>query len=82
MEISGKTVTYFFDKEDAGKSDSAGIPRYFHISPDTYTSHYFGTFVIDYVEITGTNVKSLAVSPAGKLAATWAIIKREERSIR
>jgi len=82
MEISGKTVTYFFDKKDAGKSDNAGIPRYFHISPDTYTSHYFGTFAIDYVEITGTNVKSMAVYPVGKLVATWAIIKRGEKDIR
>jgi len=79
IEINGKTVTHFFDKKNVGKSDNSEVPRYFHVSPDTYTSHYFGTVAIDYVEITGSNVKSMAVSPAGKLAATWAIVKRGER---
>jgi hypothetical protein len=79
IEISGNTVKYFFDEKDVGKSDNSNVPRYFHISPDPYTSHYFGTVAIDYIEITGNNVKSLAVSPADKLATTWAIVKRGKK---
>jgi len=79
FEISGNTMSYFFDEEDVGKSDNSGIPRYFHISPDTYTSHYLGTVAIDYIEISGANVKSMAVSSAGKMASAWAAIKKGER---
>ena len=73
--LKGGKVTYFFDGNQMGESDAVNTPRYFHATPDTYTSHYFGTLAVDYVEITGDNVKPSAVSPAGKLALTWGTVK-------
>ena len=73
--VKGGKVTYFFDGNQMGESDAVNTPRYFHATPDTYTSHYFGTLAVDYVEITGDNVKPSAVSPAGKLALTWGTVK-------
>lgn len=74
LKVSHGKVTYFIDGEEVGESDAIDQPRYFHISPDTYTSHYSATIAVDYVEITGEEVK--AVSSAGKLALTWGMIKR------
>ena len=74
--MSDDKLTYYFDGEEAGESDRGSDTRYFHISPDTYTSHYFGTVTIDYIEITGDGVKSLAVSPADKLTLTWGLVKK------
>jgi len=76
LVLEGGKVTYFFDGEEMGESDAANAPRYFHATPDTYTSHYFGTLAIDYVEITGDRVKPSAVSSGGKLALTWGAVKK------
>ena len=73
--IKGGKVTYFFDGKNMGDSDAVNTPRYFHATPDTYTSHYFGTLTVDYIEITGDQVKPSAVSSAGKLALTWGTVK-------
>ena len=73
MEIRDKKVKYYFDGDNVGESDSVEGPRYFHISPDTYVSHYFGTVAVNYVEITADSVK--AVSSTGKLAVAWGYIK-------
>jgi len=69
-------VTYFFDDEEMGVSDAVNPSRYFHTTPDCYTSHYFGTLAVDYVEITGEKVTPSAVSSAGKLALTWGKVKK------
>ena len=68
-------VTYFFDGKEVGESDAVNAPRYFHVTPDTYTSHYFGTLAVDYVEITGDQIKPSAVSSVDKLALTWGTVK-------
>ena len=81
FEVSGDKVRYYLDGEDLGESDRGSDFRYFHVSPDTYTSHYFGTVAIDYIEITGNSVKSLAVSPSGKLALTWGMTKKGKKGM-
>lgn len=75
IEIRDKKVKYFVDGDNVGESDSIDTPRYFHISPDTYLSHCCGTVAVDYVEITADNVKR--VSPAGRLAIAWGMVKKE-----
>ena len=79
--MSGDKVKYYLDGEDLGESDRGSDFRYFHASPDTYTSHYFGTVAIDYIEITGDSVKSLAVSPSGKLTLTWGMTKKGKKGM-
>jgi hypothetical protein len=74
--VEGGKVTYFFDGKEMGDSDAVDTSRYFHAAPDNYTSHYFGTLALDYVEITGDKVKPSDVSSAAKLALTWGRVKR------
>ena len=76
LVVEGGKVTCFFDGEEMGESDAVNAPRYFHTTPDCYTSHYFGTLAVDYVEITGDKVKPSAVSSAGKLSLTWGMVKK------
>jgi hypothetical protein len=73
--LKGGKMTYFFDGEEMGESDAVDAPRYFHNTPDCYTSHYLGTLAIDYVEIIGEKVKPSAVSSTGKLALMWGTVK-------
>jgi len=76
LVVKGGKVTYFFDGKEMGESDAANAIRYFHTTPDTYTSHYFGILAVDYVEITGDKVKPSAVFSAGKLTLTWGTVKK------
>jgi hypothetical protein len=76
FELTGTTLRYLFDGKEVAKSDAINVPRYFHVSPDTYISHYFGTIAIDYVEITAPDLVVSAVSSASKLPLTWGTIKK------
>ena len=77
FEFTGNTVTFYVNGEKIDTIDKPDGVSYFHIGPDMYTSHYDKRIgVLDYVKISGPNVKPLAVEPAGKLAATWAELKK------
>ena len=75
IEVKGKRAKFFIDGNLDAEDDTIITDRYFIISIDPYTSHYFGTWTIDYVELTGESVVPLAVGFDGKLATTWGILK-------
>jgi len=72
-----KTV-FVIDGNEVGKVDKNKSlnERYFHISPDDFTTHYMGEVKIDYIKISGPgSVGLLAVDSLGKLATSWAKMK-------
>jgi len=75
IEIKGNHTKFFLDGKLDGEGDTIVADRYFMISVDPYTTHYFGTWTIDYVELTGESVVSLAVESKVKLATTWGAVK-------
>ena len=75
IEVKGKHAQFFIDGKLEGEGDTVEGDRYFIISPDPYTSHYTGKVAVDYVELTGASVVSLAVESNGKLAVTWGDLK-------
>jgi len=75
IEVNGKRAKFFIDGKLEAEDDTIITDRYFIISVDPYTSHYFGTWTIDYVELTGESVVPLAVDSDGKLATTWGVLK-------
>ena len=71
-----KTVFYIDDKEVGEVEKNKKIEeRYFHLSPDDFTSHYSGEVAVEYITISGPGADVLAVEPLGKLATTWAKVK-------
>jgi hypothetical protein len=74
VDLKGDTLTWYVDDKEVGKSNRKAESRFFFISPDMYTSHYIGTFAIDYIELSGDGV-SAAVSPVGRFATFWGDIK-------
>lgn len=76
IEVKDNHVSFFMDGELVGEADNDVSERYFILSADPYTTHYTGTFVVDYVELTGDSVAlPTAVDSSGKLAATWGDLK-------
>ena len=67
--VNGKTIGEVDENRDVKQ-------RYFFITSDPYTSHYTGEAKIEYIKISGPGALSLAVNETGKLATTWAEIKR------
>lgn len=67
--VNGKTIGEVDENKDVKQ-------RYFFITSDPYTSHYTGEAKIEYVKISGPGALSLAVNQSGKLATTWAEIKK------
>lgn len=75
--LLGDDVTFFVNEKEIATIRKEDDMSYFHIVPDMYTSHYGGRIgILDYVKISGPNVRPLAVEPEGKLAATWAELKK------
>ena len=71
-----KTIFYIDDKEVGEVEKNKKLEeRYFHLSPDDFTSHYSGEVAIEYIRISGPGADVLAVAPVDKLAATWAKVK-------
>jgi len=77
FEFVGNDFNFYVNGDEIGTSFKPDDVNYFHIGPDMYTSHYAGRLgILDYVKISGLNVKSLAVEPADKLAVKWAELKK------
>ena len=75
--LQGNKATFFVNEKEMGAVDKPADVNYFHIGPDMYTSHYSNRIgILDYVRISGPNVRPLAVEPVSKLAATWAELKK------
>ena len=71
-----KTIFYIDDKEVGEVEKNKKLEeRYFHLSPDDFTSHYSGEVAIEYIRISGPGADVLAVKPLDKLATTWAKVK-------
>ena len=71
-----KTIFYIDDKEVGEVEKNKKLEeRYFHLSPDDFTSHYSGEVAIEYIRISGPGADVLAVEPLGRLATTWAKVK-------
>jgi len=77
VEVKGGHAKFFIDGVMSGEGDNVVKDRYFIIGVDPYTSHYSGTWSIDYVELTGDSVQSStsAVESSGKMAITWGVLK-------
>ena len=78
IEVKGKNANFFIDGKLEAEDDTIVTDRYFIISVDPYTTHYFGTCTIEYVELTGESVVSLAVESKSKLATTWGALKAQK----
>jgi hypothetical protein len=75
VEIKKTTISFFVDGEDIFETDKILEKRFLAITPDWYTSHYSGTLTVDWVKLSGEEVK--AVEALNKLAAIWGNIKRD-----
>lgn len=75
IEVKGKHVRFIVDGKLQAEADNVVKDRYFIISVDPYTSHYSGTWTIDYIQLTGESVVSSAIESDGKIAVTWGNIK-------
>ena len=74
-EIVGDKIIHYFNDEEVGSVDKIPEERYVCFGPDTYTSHYSGSMIVDYIELSGPTVKDAAVDASGKLATAWGTIK-------
>jgi len=75
--IKGDKIDCYFDDEKVVTIDKIPEERFVCFGPDTYTSHYSGEMVIDYIELSGPTVPDTAVEAAGKLSAVWGMLKIE-----
>lgn len=75
VELQGNAIKWYVDGKEVGQSERKAKSRFFTISPDQYTSHYVGTFAIDYIKLSGEGV--LAVSSKDKLTTTWGYAKAD-----
>ena len=74
-EIVGDKIYHYFDGEEVGVIDKIPEERYVCFGPDTYTTHYSGSMIVDYIELSGPTVKDAAVDASGKLATAWGMLK-------
>ena len=75
FEIKSRTITASADGKEVAKFPKVAKSRYLFITPDEYTSHYSGTFIIDYIEISGPSISASPVASKSKLATSWGRIK-------
>jgi len=74
IEIKNGKITFYVDNKKIVTTDKTKTgPRYLTMSPDTYTSHYSGDLVIDWIKLSSPAI--LSVHPADKLSVTWGFIK-------
>ena len=75
VELQGNAIKWYVDGKEVGQSERKAKSRFFTISSDQYTSHYVGTFAIDYIKLSGEGVS--AVSSKDKLTTTWGCTKAD-----
>lgn len=74
IEIKNGKITFYVDNKKIVTTDKTKTgPRYLTMSPDTYTSHYSGDLVIDWIKLSSPAIMS--VRPADKLSVIWGVIK-------
>jgi hypothetical protein len=73
VEIKKETISFLVDDKALFETEKILDKRFWAVTPDWYTSHYSGILTVDWVKLSGDEVK--AVESANKLAATWGILK-------
>jgi hypothetical protein len=74
IEIKNGKISFYVDDQKIVTTDRTKTgPRYMTMSPDTYTSHYSGDLVIDWIKLSSPTIR--AVRSADKLSVTWGTIK-------
>jgi hypothetical protein len=75
--LQGDKATFFVNGEEMGTVDRPDSLSYFHIGPDMYTSHYNNRIgILDYIKISGPDVRALTVEPMDSCAVNWGEIKK------